>query len=312
MNKPLVSIICLCYNQKRFVEETLESVFNQSYNQIEVIVVDDGSTDGSKEAIERLLANRSEIPFISLDENIGNTTAFNKGLALAKGKYVVDLACDDVLVANRIEKQVIFFEGQKENVGVIYSNARYIDEMGNPLSVHFSNNKRVPYEGEVYSQLIETYFIPPPTMMIKKKVMVELKGYDESLAYEDFDFWIRSARNWHYTFQNEILTNVRKVKGSHSDRLYERKNLQLDSTVMICKKIRSLNRNSSEDLALTVRLKYEFKHAFMTGHKREAKEFYNILIEMKANSLLYKSLIVLNEFNINWSFLRTFILNLRG
>ena len=95
-DKSLVTIICLCYNQEEFVLESLESVISQDYNQIELIIVDDCSTDNSKIVIENWLLNFPQIQFIANNTNLGNTKSFNKALKLAKGKYIIDLAADDV------------------------------------------------------------------------------------------------------------------------------------------------------------------------------------------------------------------------
>ena len=219
VKKPLVSVICLCYNHVKYVKEALNSVIRQSYNHIELIIVDDGSIDGSQREIEKWLENHPTIPFVNLQQNIGNTRAFNLGLKLAKGEYVIDLAADDILVLNRIEKQVDFFAIQKSEVGVVYTDAIYVDESGEALGDHFQGDM-IPYEGDVYHKLIDTYFIPPPTMMMRMSVLKELNGYDEMLVYEDFDFWIRSSRNWEYAYQPEKLTQIRKVSGSHGDNYF--------------------------------------------------------------------------------------------
>lgn len=234
-NLPLVSVICLCFNHEKYVEEAIQSVFDQNYANIELIVVDDASSDGSSELIEKILEN-SSVEFIKVDSNLGNTKAFNLGFFKSTGKYIIDLAADDILVKDRIERQVSFFEGCKNNIGVIYSDAIYIDESGKKLITHFGNNKFVPYSGEIYEKLISNYFIPHPSMMIKREVLLELNGYDEKLAYEDFDFWIRSSRKWQYQYQSEILTKIRKTVGSLSSRVYSKNDKQLHSTYLVCKK----------------------------------------------------------------------------
>lgn len=311
MDQPLVTVICLCYNQSRFVEETLQSVFDQSYNNIEIIVVDDGSTDGSKETIRSILENRSEVQFVDLSENLGNTKAFNQGFKLAKGKFVVDLACDDVLLPDRIQKQVCFFGLLTHDYGVIYSDAQYISESGKANGRHFESKIFFPYKGRVFREVVAEFFIPPPTMMIRREVLDELNGYDEDLAYEDFDFWVRSARNWKYGYQNEILTKIRQVEGSHSQTLYEKGDRKLDSTIRICEKIENLVKNDLEKDAYIRRLKYELKHAFLTGNRDEANEFYQKLKQQNGDTILEVILMQINRLGINWSFLRNAILKIR-
>ncbi len=75
-------------------------------------------------------------------------------------------------------------------------------------------------QGDVYRDMLTTYFIPGPTMMIRREVFAALGGYDESLSYEDFDFWVRSSRIYRYAFLNERLTSIRKLKSSMSTGWY--------------------------------------------------------------------------------------------
>ena len=95
MEMPVVSVICLCYNHKRFVEEAIQSVLDQTYSNVELIVVDDSSTDGSQAVIESLMANNPAVKFIPLSSNQGNCRAFNLGWKYASGKYIIDLSADD-------------------------------------------------------------------------------------------------------------------------------------------------------------------------------------------------------------------------
>ena len=110
MEKPLVSVICLCYNHARFVREAVESVLNQSYKNIQVIIADDASTDNSIEEIHSLKATYAPVELLLFSKNLGNCKAFNEALKLAKGEFVIDFATDDVMMSDRIEKQVAFFE----------------------------------------------------------------------------------------------------------------------------------------------------------------------------------------------------------
>lgn len=302
VKNPLVSVICLCYNQARFVKETLDSVVNQTYEVIELIVVDDGSSDDSKAVINEWREDHKEVPFVNLKDNVGNTTAFNQGLKLASGKYVIDLAADDVLLKNRVEKQVEFFESLQSSVGVIYSDALYIDENGKVLHQHFASPRFKPHEGEVYEKLIDTYFVPPPTMMIKMEVFDELEGYDESLAYEDFDFWVRSSRNWEYMYQDVILTKIRLIEGSHSDNYYKKEDRKLASTVKVCWKIDRMNQTEEEVDALVRRLKYEIRHAFLAGRRNEMNDFFGIWSANRSISIHYLIVKCIGQlgFELNW------------
>ncbi|MGC4023146.1 MAG: glycosyltransferase family A protein [Cyclobacteriaceae bacterium] len=133
MNDPLVSVICLCYNQKRFVEESMLSVLSQTYKNIELIVIDDASNDGSQEVIRDFLVSYPQIQFLPLTQNVGNCKAFNMGWRLAKGEYIVDLSADDIMLAERIEKQVDYFQELDSTCGVVFTDCVYVDESGKPF-----------------------------------------------------------------------------------------------------------------------------------------------------------------------------------
>ncbi len=217
--------------------------------------MDDGSTDGSKELIKKSLRGRSET-FIDIPSSIGNCKAFNKGFFISKGNYVIDLAADDLLLPERIEQGIKTFSLKK--IGVEFCNVLNIDVEGNDLDVHFSK-KTQPLEGDLYIQLIKQYFISPPGMMIKREVLDDLNGYDESMSYEDFDFWIRSSRKYRYGYTNEVLVKKRILKNSLSSKQFELRSKHQKSTLKVCQKIKELNQTKAEDSALRKRCLYEIK-----------------------------------------------------
>ncbi len=266
---PLVSVICLSHNQLAYIKQAIASVMKQSYPNIELILVDDGSSDGSKDWIHSFINNKN-IQYIDIPQPIGNCSAFNKGFRKSAGKYIIDLAADDILLPERILKGINSFLKSSE-AGVTYCDVMNIDENGVELGTHFNRNhrgdlaKKVP-EGDVYAELIKHYFISPPSMMIKREVLVELEGYDESLSYEDFDFWIRSSRNWNYAFTDEVLVKKRKVAGSLSEAQFTYRSMHQASTLKVCQKIKELNRTREENSALRKRCFYEIKQCIKQGN----------------------------------------------
>lgn len=254
----LVSVICLCHNQAAFVREAIESVLNQTYSFVELIVVDDGSRDNSKELIRDIIAGNPKIQFVDLPENIGNCRAFNKGLARSKGEFIIDLAADDVLLPTRIESGLIEFGKVGVAYGVNFSDAEWISETGKFLHLH---SDRFPHhtipQGDVYKDVIARFFICPPTILVRRQVFDELGGYDETLSYEDFDFWIRSSRKFLYCYTPHVLVKKRVTKNSLSARQFRRASPQAKSTFEVCRKILQLNRTKEEKRALGKRVFYE-------------------------------------------------------
>ena len=217
---PLVSVVCLSYNHERFVQQAVQSVFDQTYSNIQLIVVDDFSSDSSMEAIRKAIAKSPETEIIRMEKNLGNCRAFNRGLQSVRGQYVIDLSADDILVPTRIEKGVALLE-QDPGFGVQFSDAAIIDEDGKRKGFHSDAfpHATIP-SGSIFSEILGRYFINSPTMMIRKSVLDELGGYDESLAYEDFDFWVRSSRRWKYVYTPEALVSRRNLKTSMGKRQY--------------------------------------------------------------------------------------------
>jgi glycosyltransferase involved in cell wall biosynthesis len=259
MNQPLATVICLCYNHERFVKEAIESVFQQNYSRIQLIIVDDYSQDRSVSVIKKLIKDRPNVVFIANDKNMGNCKSFNLALKVAQGDYMIDLAADDVLLPDRIKVGVETLENAGPDYGVQFTDAQIISESGSHLYLH---SKRFPHttipQGDIYKNLIDQYFICSPTMMFRKEVLDHMNGYDEALAFEDFDFWIRSSRKFKYCYSSQTLLKKRVVNSSMSQLQFTKGNKQRWSTFLVCKKIKALNKNSVEDNALRKRLLYEF------------------------------------------------------
>lgn len=265
----LVSIICLCYNHSNFVIESLQSVINQSYKNIELIIVDDCSNDNSVAVIKEWLINYPGIQFIANDKNLGNTKAFNIAVQFAKGEYIIDLAADDVLLPNCVTLQVEKFEKSKyKNLGLVYGNCENIYENGGFDSYYFAvdSNKKViekPCTGDIYKAVINSgKTICSVTALIKKDIFNALGGYDDTLAYEDLDFWIRISRDYNIDFSDEILVQKRILNTAMSVNFVKKNSKINNSTYKILKKAIGLNRCLEEDLAIKKRIHYEIILSF--------------------------------------------------
>jgi glycosyltransferase involved in cell wall biosynthesis len=258
--KPLVTVICVSYNHARFAVEALESIKSQTYPNVELIIVDDGSRDNSASVIQQWVEKNPTVVFLNLKQNIGYTKAFNQAFRLAKGEFYIDLAADDVLLPDRIEKGVAGFLEKGERYAIQFSDANFIDTEGRFLGKHSEKfpHASVP-QGDVYADVIQRYFICSPTMMVRKSLLDAFGGYDETLQYEDFDLWIRLGREHLFFYIPEALVNRRIVPGSMSHVQYTRNSKQLESTYRVCEKIFKLNHTAPERKALNRRIIYELK-----------------------------------------------------
>jgi glycosyltransferase involved in cell wall biosynthesis len=309
MEIPLVTVVCVCYNHERFLEEAINSVINQTYSNLQIIILDDGSLDSSASKIKSIKSQNRKLEYLLLPENIGYTRAFNKTLPLIKGEFFVDFATDDVMTPDRIEKQVQKFQSVDGSYGVVFSDAIYIDEDGFELRYHYDYMfkkgllETIP-EGYIYKELLLRYFIAAPTMLVRTQVIQDLKGYDENLSFEDFDFWVRSSIRYQYAYVNEKLTKIRKSKGSMSTGLYQAGDQQLHSTYLVCKKALVLNRNDDEKKALALRVKYELRHSALTSNPVEAALFFNLLNELRYVSAIDKMWLLLSKSKLPLIYLR--------
>ena len=277
-----VSVICISYNHAPFVKKALQSVFNQSYVDIEVIILDDGSKDDSVQMIREATADQ-EVKTVFHSTNQGYTKTFNEGFALSTGKYIVDFALDDMMKPDFVMKSVEKLQFSSANTGVVFSNADYIDEQGGFIGNHneelFKKSmiKEVP-SGDIFKWILKRYFICTPTMLIKREVFDRLGGYDESLAYEDFDFWVRSSRYWHYTYLDEVLMQKRKLRDSMSNQRYRyHLNEQMNSVYKVCEKAFHLCKTKGEKHALLERLNYEYRQCLRTDNVLLAQAYKELI-----------------------------------
>lgn len=301
---PLVSVICLSYNHKPYIKEALQSIVSQSYKNIEIIVVDDASTDGSAEVIKAFANNHPHIIFIALSENVGNCKAFNIGWKHAKGDFIIDFALDDVLLPQRIENQINVFLTLPSTYGVVFSDVELIDAFSKKIGGHSKRDRKgnllekIP-QGDVYKDLLERYFINPTSMIVRKEVFDALSGYDESLAYEDFDFWVRSSRVYRYHFIDEIQTLKRVLPYSHGSKFIQKRQYKmLESTLKVCGKAFYLNKTQEENAALVTRIRYHMRQALYTENFSLVKDFFKLLTQIRRPSLEDRLQLTLAKLNL--------------
>jgi glycosyltransferase involved in cell wall biosynthesis len=309
MDQPLVSVVCLCFNHERFVSEAIHSVLNQTYTNVELIVVDDCSSDSSVSVIEQIIKDHPNIQFLKLNENLGICAAFNRGLALTKGDFITDFAADDVMLPHRMERLLNRFSTLDQSYGVVFSDVVYINAAGKQLRYHTEHLieknliSKIP-EGWVFKDILRRYFISAPSMLVRSVVFKRLNGYDEDLAYEDFDFWVRSSREFKYAYMDEVLTKVRVVKGSMSSKLYDLGDEQLHSTFLVCKKALKLCHDEEEKKVLLRRVRYEFRQCVFSNNKQEAKLFAQLEAEIGQHHWHFYLFNLLSMIPFPWAWLR--------
>jgi hypothetical protein len=196
-------------------------------------------------------------------------------LKITKGAYIIDLAADDVLKPNCIAIQLKGFEESAyENLGIVYGNAELITENGIYIADYFPTDatgkciKQQP-TGDIYINLLNGKTkLCSISALTKRAVFEQLNGYDENLAYEDYDLWIRTARTYSFDFVDEILIQKRMLDNSMFTYLTKKNNKRTRrfnySTYLILQKVFVLNRDKAEFTAMLTRMHTEMRIAFKT------------------------------------------------
>ncbi len=274
----VVTIVCLCYNQAPFLRESVESALRQNHPHLDIWVLDDHSSDGSQEIIRSLKAEYPSLHIRLESARSGHNRLFNRYLPEYRGEAIIDLAADDVLLPERVAAGVRAFS-EHPACGVNFTNAELINEGGNHLSWHFPVNDQgqaridVP-EGDLFTELVSRYLVNPVSMMIRQEVLDQLGGFDEDLSYEDFDFWVRSARNFPYCYTDRVLVRKRVHQTNYSHSQYVYGSIQMRDTYQVCRKIRGMIRTRTEQRALQRRVRYEMRQCVRHGN---LKLFYDYL-----------------------------------
>ncbi|WP_153799451.1 glycosyltransferase [Foetidibacter luteolus] len=225
---PLVTIIAVCYNQQNWVQQTLDSIKAQTYDNIQLIIADDGSSDDSKKIIQSWIDyNGGDVFFISHIKNRGLTRNINSAIPHIRGKYYQVFGCDDIMLPDKIKLQVAFLE-QDESVGIVYSDMQLINSDGVMLenSYYQKHTYKQPLSGWIYGDMLNRIIISAPSVLIRMEVLNQLKKYNESLDYEDYDFFLRASKKYKFFYDPSITVKYRITGNSlstveHSDKYFK-------------------------------------------------------------------------------------------
>lgn len=210
MKDDLVSIITPVYNGEKYIDECIKSVLNQTYKNIEMIIIDDGSTDNSENIIKKYVGDSKVIKYIRCKDNKGIWSARNIGLKNAGGRYITFLDIDDLYKEDKIEKQINFMI--KNNYVFTYTSYDLIDENSKSL------NKVIEAKTyETYNTLLNGNDIGCSTVMIDR-LKINIPIVFENYHHEDFVLWLKILKEDVTAYGlNEVLSSYRKSKASISN-----------------------------------------------------------------------------------------------
>lgn len=220
---PLVSVIMPSYNHEKFISEAIESVLNQTYRDIELIIIDDASKDKSKEIIKAYKEKDSRIRAIFHNENKGIARTMNEAIEKASRKFLALFSSDDVWVKDKLKKQIKIL--QKNENCIVWSEGIIIDTRSNPTGELFTQrygDYKRKKSGSIFEELLKGNYICGQSVIFKRENIKNIK-FDEKLKYlNDYKFMVDLARRYEFYFIPEPLAMYR-IHGENTINL-EREN----------------------------------------------------------------------------------------
>lgn len=207
---PLVSVLMPTYNREDFVGEAIESVLAQTYPNLELIVVDDGSTDNTKTVVREYLSD-PRVKYL-YKENGGQSSARNLGFKHSKGEYISFLDSDNKWKPEKVEVCIAAFS-ENPDVGVIYCDNITIDDKGREID----RNSMKRYSGMITAQLLKDNFVTINTATLKRECYETMGGLNESLfRAPDYDLWLRISTKYKFLYVPKFVSYYRVMENQIS------------------------------------------------------------------------------------------------
>ena len=210
IKRPLITVVMPNYNGHRFVEQAIDSVLSQTYQDFELLIVDDCSEDDSLQLIKQKAQSDSRIRVIALEKNVGVANARNVGIREAKGKYIALLDNDDLWTADKLERQLAIAE---KGADIVYCSYDFIDEQNNEVKKPFIVPKQTNFNKMLASSVISC-----STSFIKTELM-QAHPFNPEFYHEDYVLWMELLRVCPTAYGDEkVLMHYRQVAGSRSNK----------------------------------------------------------------------------------------------
>jgi glycosyltransferase involved in cell wall biosynthesis len=202
---PKVSVIIPTYNCAHYLEQAIESAMNQTYDDLEIIVIDDGSTDDTSQVVRKYEAS---IKYIR-QENRGLPAARNHAIKSSLGELIALLDADDWWEPSKLAEQVPILVEDTE-LCLVYSDLEVVYDDGS-ITPSFLSSRPLAASGYVFDQLLQSGFILPSTVLLRRTCLEEVGMFDEAMrSHEDIDLWLRMCQRWKVTLVRKPLTHRRQ------------------------------------------------------------------------------------------------------
>jgi len=303
---PVVSVVIPTYNSARYLGETLESVLNQDYPRLEVIVVDDGSTDNTKEVVQTFVPKG--VTYLYQANSGGPSGPRNRGIQEARGRYIALIDSDDIMLSGKIQRAVTMLS-QEPQLGLVFTDYVIFDEVQGQYPGAFLDTceyfRKLPKQqvGEsqyvikansAYDGLISENYIGTSTVVLPKEVFSQIGMFDESLSGpEDFDMWLRITSAYDIGFIDMIGQRYR----IRADSIMARGGTKLIPQLMRVTQ-KQLGKSPPDAIRKKVRQRLA-RHLWALGYCHQiseetklARKYYVLSLREAHNWLAWKGLLV--------------------
>lgn len=203
--EPIVSVIIPTYNREDTIEQAVRSVLKQTYQDLEVIVVDDGSSDYTSKLMENLLNEDPRVRYLRNESNRGPQAARNTGIQEALGQYIAFLDSDNEWLPQKLELQMNLFKDSTSTCGVIYTGFQYEYDDG-----RLPRYIKPCFRGNIYRDSLQRWIADTSTIVVRKDIIVRAGLFDERIrAYQEWDLCIRLAKYTEFDFVDDTLVIYR-------------------------------------------------------------------------------------------------------
>ena len=199
---PKVTVIIPTCNRSTFLRNAIASVFSQTYVDLEIVVVDDASSDNTREVVEEF--SGKSLQYIRHDENFGGAVARNTGIAHAhsESEYIAFIDDDDEWLPNKLEAQMNLFAKHSPQLGAIYTGHQNVNrETGETTGIWMPQKN-----GDIYEDLMKRNWVSTTSsVVLRRECLNKVGNFDERLqSFQDYDLWIRIAREYSFEYVDEI------------------------------------------------------------------------------------------------------------
>lgn len=302
---PLLTVGVINYNQGEYIAQCLDNILNQTFQNFELFIIDDLSTDNSRQLIQDYIdQHKVNCTFIKNEVNQGICKNLNQLLERSSCKYFTFIAADDWGTANRFEDMVNILEQSSGDVATVYSDCSLVDEKGVLISGSYIKYFRPdldplkPPSGMIFMDLLNYNFIPAMATVTRTEVLKEVGGFDENLKFEDYDLWLKIAHKYQIIFSGKSTCFYRILANSLIRRLGARK---WEDMIRIY--LKYSNQNSQIDALILPKIFKSLENVYFEDSTRY-KEFYQLVVQKFSPDVKTKLLFLFHSIGLKGSFVK--------